>query len=104
VADLFAPRVPTTWRTLADSYQTRIGAAVERWSRGTASDDDVQWLSWLLQNGLLSNGVAATPHLERLITEYRAVENSIPAPRVVEGLADNGPGTDFPVLIGGNAS
>ena len=31
------------------------------------------------------------------------MESEIPTPRVVEGLADKGPGTDFPVLIGGNA-
>ena len=100
---LFEPRIPLTWKALADAYQSRIQAAVDRWSRGAATDDDTEWLAWLMQNELLSNRTSATPQLELLVAEYRRVESEIPAPRVVEGLADKGPGTDFPVLIGGNA-
>ena len=100
---LFERGVPSKWEALSKAYQSRIEDAVERWSKGTETEDDVRWLDWLLQNDLLPNKTGATPKLAQLISEYRAVESGIPTPRVVEGLADKGPGTDFPVLIGGNA-
>jgi len=100
---LFDRGVPSKWESLAKAYQSRIEDAVERWSKGSETEDDVRWLDWLLQNDLLPNKTGATPKLARLISEYRAVESEIPEPRVVEGLADKGAGTDFPVLIGGNA-
>jgi mono/diheme cytochrome c family protein len=100
---LFERGIPSKWESLAKAYQTRIEAAVERWSNRTETEDDVRWLDWLLQNDLLPNQTDATLKLERLISEYRAIESEIPAPRVVEGLGDSGPGIEFPVLIGGNA-
>jgi hypothetical protein len=103
MVSLLQPSIPSTWEALADAYQSRIQTAVEQWSRGAATDDDVQWLSWLVANELVSNRTTSSPKLEKLLAEYRAVESEIPAPRVVEGLADKGPGRDFPVLIGGNA-
>lgn len=100
---LFERGAPSNWESLAKAYQARIQDAVDRWSKRAATDDDAQWLDWLLQNDLLPNQTSATPKLAQLITEYRAVEAGITAPRVVEGLEDKGPGTEFPVLVGGNA-
>jgi hypothetical protein len=100
---LFERGVPSKWGLLANAYQSRIQEAIDRWSKHTANDDDVRWLDWLVQNDLLPNQTTATPKLQQLISEYRAVESKIPAPRVVEGLADKGAGTEFPILIGGNA-
>jgi hypothetical protein len=65
----------------------RIQAAIERWSTGATTDDDVHWLSWLVESELLSNNVTSSPKLQQLVAEYRATEHEIPAPRVVEGLA-----------------
>jgi hypothetical protein len=103
ILPLFEKGAPASWRSLAESYGRRIQEAVDRWSTSAASDDDARWLDWLLRNDLLSNRSDLTPRLEQLLGEYRAVEAEIPAPRVVEGLADKGHGRDFPVLIGGNA-
>jgi mono/diheme cytochrome c family protein len=100
---LFERGAPSKWESLAKAYQSRIEDAVDRWSKVTETEDDVRWLNWLIQNDLLPNQTGATPKLAQLISAYRALESQIPAPRVVEGLADKGPGTDFPVLIGGNA-
>ena len=100
---LFERGIPSSWESLANAYQLRIEEAVDHWSKHTATEDDVRWLDWLLQNDLLPNRTSATTGLQKLIDEYRSVESKIPPPRVVEGLADNGPGAEFPVLIGGNA-
>ena len=94
---------PATWKALADAYQRRIEQAVDRWSNRTPTEDDVRWLDWMVQNDLMPNSVNASPKLQQLVGEYRAIESEIPASRVIEGLADKGPGTEFPVLIGGNA-
>ena len=94
---------PATWKSLADAYQRRIEQAVDRWSNRTPTEDDVRWLDWMVQNDLMPNSVNASPKLQQLVGEYRAIESEIPASRVIEGLADKGPGTEFPVLIGGNA-
>lgn len=102
MTDLVATRT-SSWRSLAKAYQSRIHLAVDRWSTQTATEDDVVWLSWLVKNNLISTEVSVSPKLSTLVSEYRSIESSVPAPRVVEGLADNGPGRDFPVLIGGNA-
>jgi hypothetical protein len=103
MSSLFASAVPSTWHQLADAYQARIQAAIERWSTGATTDDDVHWLSWLVESELLSNNVTSSPKLQQLVAEYRATEHEIPAPRVVEGLADTGQGRDYPVLVAGNS-
>ena len=52
---LFERGVPSKWESLSKAYQSRIEDAVERWSKGTETEDDVRWLDWLLQNDLLPN-------------------------------------------------
>jgi hypothetical protein len=100
---LFHGGAPRSWTELAQRYQEIIGRAVENWSIGKATDDDVRWLQWMLRSDLLPNGAGLTPNLRSLISEYRAIESKIAEPRVVEGLADAGPGHDYPVLIGGDS-
>lgn len=100
---LFEGQPGRTWEQLAGRYESAVAAAVDRWAAGTATDDDVRWLDWSMTSGLLSNQADSTPRLAGLIAEYRSVEAQIPEPRVVEGLADMGPGKDYPVLVSGNA-
>ena len=92
---------PASEEELFTRYQVSASAAVELWSRGEATDEDVVWLSWLIESKLLSNEKDASSELARLIKRYREVDASLPEPRLVEGLADAGDGRDFPVLIGG---
>ena len=99
---LFDAGEPSDWNDLAARYATGVRMAVTNWAAGRATDDDARWLDWLTRNDLLSNKTSASPRLRALIDEYRAVEARISPPRVVEGLADGGPGRDFPVLIGGD--
>jgi hypothetical protein len=103
ILPLFEQGAPSNWRSLADSYRKRIEDAVDHWSAGTASDDDVRWLDWLARNDLLPNRSDTGAKLQKLLNEFRQIEGQIPPARVVEGLADKGQGTDFPVLVGGDA-
>ena len=98
---LFEGGPPRDWDDLAARYADVIGTAVANWAARRATDDDARWLDWLVRNDLLSNRADATPRLAALIDEYRRIEAGLSPPRVVEGLADGGPGRDFPVLVGG---
>ncbi|MBI1356567.1 MAG: DUF1553 domain-containing protein [Acidobacteria bacterium] len=102
-APLLDGPAPTNRDDLQGWYQDIAAQAIERWSRGDATDEDVVWLSWFLGEGLLSNRADATPALAELIGRYRNLEQELPEPRVVEGLEDAGAGQDFPVLIAGAA-
>ena len=99
---LFDAGPPSDWSDLAARYAAAVETAVTNWAAGRATDDDAHWLDWLARNDLLSNRTSAGQRLRALINQYRAVEARISPPRVVEGLADGGPGRDFPVLIGGD--
>jgi len=88
--------------TPAERFAAAISQAVERWARGEANDDDARWLDWMVRNGLLANSAGASPRLAGLVDRYRMAEQQLAPPRVVEGLADAGPGRDFPVLLAGN--
>ncbi len=100
---LLSGPAPASFEALAERYQAAAVQAIERWERGAASDDDVAWISWLLDRELLSNRADASPALARLIARYREEEAELPEPRVVDGLADADSGRDFPVLISGSA-
>jgi hypothetical protein len=100
---LFGDAPANNWQELAARYQSAVATAIDHWSSSGATDDDVKWLNWALRNKLISNSANATPTLKALIANYRALEKTIPEPRVVEGLSDYGEGKDFPVLLAGNA-
>lgn len=85
----------------AQRYQELIAGTIRNWAAGKSTDGDIQLLNWLIANGLLANS-ASRPALAELLKEYRQVESTIPAPQVVAGLADQGPGYDHPVFIRGD--
>ncbi len=87
----------------AAAFAEAIGEAVERWAAGRADDEDARWLDWAVRVGLLENRVAALEEARVLLAEYRQVEAELGTARMIEGLADAGPGRDFPVLIAGGA-
>ncbi|EDY20333.1 protein of unknown function DUF1549 [Chthoniobacter flavus Ellin428] len=99
---LFAGAPPRTPQEAAARYATIAGAVVEAFAAGRATDDDVCWLAWLLRNGLLSNKADASPKLAELIAGYRRVESQIVPPRMMPGMADEGPGFPQPVLQRGD--
>ena len=98
---LFKGGAAESWQGFAGRYARAVKTAVKNWAAGHATDDDARWLNWLISNELLSNRAAVSERLRSLIDDYRATEATLSAPRTVEGLADGGPGRDFPVLVGG---
>ena len=86
------------------AYQSTCRDAVQAWCDGRATDTDVVWINWLISGGLLPNSIDASQSLAELVREYRAVESSLPTPRVVAGMADHGAGFESPLLKGGSAT
>ena len=99
---LFEQPDPATFSEVAQAYRVVCLNAVQDWKDGTASDDDVRWINWMLSIGVLKNTTQMNSGLERLVHEYRKAESDVPLPRVVAGMADQGSGFASPVLIRGN--
>ena len=104
---LFRQSPPTEELDVASAFQAVAREAVVAWSQGRASDEDVQWVNWWLQLDLLPNNTPdeKTPDeqpLVELLQQYRDLIATIPQPRVIAGLADQGNSDGFPVLYGGD--
>ena len=98
---LFTGAPPASLASLAGRYASIAQSAISAWEAGRATAEDAAWLSWLVENKLLSNSASS---IRTSIDDYRATEAQIGAPRVIQGLADLDPGYNFPVLIGGDAA
>ena len=100
---LFAEQeAPTTVKQWAARYGRVIRQAVDAWARDQASDDDVRWIEWLLTSKLLSNTIAPTDQLGRLVTRYREIEGRIPPPKLINAMADLDRGFDVPLKVRGD--
>lgn len=77
----------------------QIGSeAIIAWRDGTATDDDVRWLQWMLEEGVLSNCHDTAPKLTGLVADYWKAEAELRGPQTVSGLGEDGPGFDVPIL------
>ena len=99
---LFEGPPPPRFAALAERYAAQAAQAITAWADGRATDDDARWISWLVDNGLLSNSLHVSRQLADWVERYRAVEAEIAAPRVVYGMADLEPGRDYPILERGD--
>jgi hypothetical protein len=104
LARLFEGAPPTSVEEVAARYAAVTGTAVEAFAADRATDDDVRWLDWMLQHGILSNRADASPHLAELIRNYREVESRLTPPTMMPGMADEGPGFSQPVLARGDCT
>ncbi len=102
LARLFAAPAPKSVEEAAARYAAIAGEAVEAFAGNRATDDDVRWLNWTLQSGILPNQADATPRVAELVAKYREVENGISPPTMLPGMADDGPGFAQPVLLRGD--
>lgn len=89
-------------RQLAERYRATAAESLTRWAAGAATDGDARWLGWLLRQGWLTNRAAASPALGALVQEHRRLEQTIPAVRTIQGLADLDAGADSRLLVRGN--
>ena len=100
---LLAGPPPAGSEELAARYARIAAEAANAFAEDRASDEDVQWLRWLLKCGLISNRADASPRLAELIARYRQVEGrDLALPRTMPGLADEGAPFDQPVLVRGD--
>jgi hypothetical protein len=102
LARLFTGAGPKSAEEAAARYAAIGSDAVEAFAANRATDDDVQWLDWMLQNGILSNRADASPRLAELIARYREIEGRLSTPTMMPGMADEGAGFTQPVLVHGD--
>lgn len=81
-----------------DRFVEDCGAAIARWGKGTADTADAALLGWLVAGGLLE---WSTPETDRLVAEYRRIENRLKEPTRVPAMTD-GTGLDEVVFVRGN--
>lgn len=100
---LLAGAPPATTQELAARFERVAQGATRAWSENGPTANDVVWLDWLLQNGLLTNSRNLTPELRALTDVYRKIESLLTEPAIVYSMADVDPGKDYPILAGGQA-
>ncbi|MCA9263608.1 MAG: DUF1553 domain-containing protein [Planctomycetales bacterium] len=86
---------------LARHYAAVIRDAVRAWDQQSLSDGQALLLDDCLQSGVLPNLLDRLPSARSLISTYRQLEEDIPVPRRVPGLAES-TGTDQPLYVRGN--
>jgi hypothetical protein len=93
---------PKSMEEAAERYEQAFAAALEAWTVGRATDDDVPWIAPLVRHGLVRNTVAELPEAGKLVDAFRRAESELREPQIVPGLGDFGSGTDQAVLIRGD--
>ena len=81
---------------------TLLRAAVERWSSGECSEEDVRLLNDALNQQLLPNEIASDVEISRLVEEYRTVEKSLQPDRTIGSVAEWNEGRDERLGIRGS--
>ena len=85
----------------------RFGATIQEALRafrdGRVSADQVTWLNWLLENGIVVNSRNLTPALRTLTDRFRATEAEVAVPTVIASMGDFDPGADHPIFLAGSA-
>ncbi len=102
-AELFGAEGVANLPAVAAQYQRWFVAAVQAWSEGRATRDDVRVINWLLDQGLLTNRRGAVvPELVELQTRYCAAEQRLQVPATVNGMADLDQGLNYPLNVRGD--
>jgi hypothetical protein len=94
---LFEGNPPQSLDDLAQRYAAIAKTSLERWQADQCDDDDVRLLNWLLDQNLVANR-RDLPGIRDLIDSYRQVEQAMPTPWTVNGMADVDPGYDLCLL------
>lgn len=101
---LYSREVPTSAKAAEQIFASAAQSAVVAWADRQATDDEVRWLSWLLESGLLSNTSNQSPRLTELVAAYRESEAKLSTPRVVPGMADGNEGLVQKVFVRGEST
>ena len=96
--------VPPTLLEMTQRYVARMSDAIDAWSNGRATSDDIRWLDTMIRRELLSNKLGVSPQGDELVREYRNADSQLSLPRVIAGFGDGGPGIEQPVFIRGDCA
>jgi hypothetical protein len=99
---LFEDKPPETPEQAIERYRAWFRPAIEAWAAQSAGDDDVRLLNWLLDSGLLTNRWDDNSAIRELVTRYRTVEQSMPEPWTINGMADLDAGFDYSLNLRGD--
>ena len=86
-----------------ERFAAMIQEAIGAFRDGRVSADQVTWLDWLLENGILVNSRNLTPALRALTDRFRTTEAEVAAPTVIASMGDFDPGADHPIFLAGSA-
>ncbi|MBY0507004.1 MAG: PSD1 and planctomycete cytochrome C domain-containing protein [Bryobacteraceae bacterium] len=87
-----------------ERFAAQVSEALIAWQNGSPTPDQVTWLTWLLDQGILVNSRNLTPQLRELTSQFRAAEAQLPAPTVIASMGDFDPGRDHPIFLAGAAT
>lgn len=86
---------------LIKGYATVISQAIENWSAGNVSGSQAEVLDQCVQLGILSSQLAENSTIEKIVREYREVENRLPVSTRVPCLEET-QGVDAALYIRGD--
>jgi hypothetical protein len=101
-APLFEGAAPQSSAELAARMAGLIIAAVERWSAGGCTTEDVRLLNEVLSLNWIPNDPATSPELAAIATRYREVEKRLQPDRVVGSVDDWYEGRDERIGVRGS--
>lgn len=94
-------RPPTSTDDVVDCFIEAIRDAVVAWQDAALTDEQALMLDLCLRQGLLPNGLDASPRLHELVGQYRQLESAMPIPTRVPSL-DEWKGQDQRLFVRGN--
>ena len=99
---LWVATPPVDKASLLESYQTTIQNILDKWTAGTVSDGEAEFLGQLLQGNVLNHDIKQLPeNVVALVEQYRRLENDIPLPTRAPGVYEADP-VDAPFLNRGD--
>jgi hypothetical protein len=102
---LLQKNAPASLQELRDHYCETLQSAVTRWEHEQATDEDIQWINWILGSGLLSADALSVGNdsaIANLRDQYRTTEQQIRVPETVNGMADLDPAIDYRLNVRGD--
>ena len=101
ISYLFGGASPSDAKQLAAVYGSRLREAVEAWRDGSATEAQAALLNRFVRDGLLPGSLGASSRLDRLVADYRALEEDVPVYRRAPSVLEEG-GPDQALLVRGN--